>query len=124
APRHHLDDLQRLPPPGSPPRTVPLAERTASVTALLILFVLVAGIVLVTARWKVSPFLALMGASLIGGFAFGLPPTEIVETITEAFGSTLGNIGLVILFGTMIGMILERSGAAISMAEALIKVLG
>lgn len=93
-------------------------------TALLILLVLVAGIVLVTARWKVSPFLALMGAALIGGFAFGLPPTEIIETITEAFGGTLGNIGLVILFGTMIGMILERSGAAISMAEALIKVLG
>ncbi|WP_017609954.1 GntP family permease [Nocardiopsis xinjiangensis] len=93
-------------------------------TALLILLVLVAGIVLVTARWKVSPFLALMGAALLGGFAFGLPPTEIVGTITEAFGSTLGNIGLVILFGTMIGVILERSGAAISMAEALIKVLG
>lgn len=93
-------------------------------TALLVLILLVAGIVLVTARWKVSPFLALMGAALIGGFAFGLPATEIVETITEAFGSTLGNIGLVILFGTMIGVILERSGAAIAMAEALIKVLG
>ncbi|MGW8531321.1 MULTISPECIES: GntP family permease [Nocardiopsidaceae] len=93
-------------------------------TALLILIVLVAGIVLATARWKVNPFLALMGAAILGAFAFRLPLGEIVTTVTTAFGSTLGNIGLVILFGTMIGVILERSGAAISMAEALIRVIG
>ena len=93
-------------------------------TELLILLLLVAGIVLVTARWKISPFLALMGAAILGAFAFRLPLSEIVPTVTGAFGSTLGNIGLVILFGTMIGVILERSGAAIAMAEALIKVLG
>ena len=93
-------------------------------TELLILVLLVAGIVLVTARWKVSPFLALMGAAILGAFAFRLPLADIVTTVTEAFGGTLGNIGLVILFGTMIGVILERSGAAIAMAEALIKVIG
>lgn len=93
-------------------------------TALLILIVLVAGIVLATARWKVSPFLALMAAAILGAFAYRIPIAEIVTTVTTAFGSTLGNIGLVILFGTMIGVILERSGAAISMAEALIRVIG
>ncbi|WP_306368349.1 GntP family permease [Nocardiopsis sp. CC223A] len=93
-------------------------------TSLLILLVLVAAIVLVTARWKVSPFLALTGAALIGAFAYRIPLGEVVTTVTTAFGNTLGNIGLVILFGTMIGVILERSGAAIAMAEALIKVLG
>ncbi|MET9711014.1 GntP family permease [Nocardiopsis alba] len=91
---------------------------------LLILLLLVAGIVLVTARWKISPFLALMGAAIIGAFAFRLPADEIVTTVTTSFGNTLGNIGLVILFGTMIGVILERSGAAIAMAEALIRVIG
>ncbi|WP_028649490.1 GntP family permease [Nocardiopsis sp. CNT312] len=93
-------------------------------SSLLILLALVAGIVFVTARWKISPFLALMGAALVGAFAFRLPLEEVVTTVTTAFGGTLGSIGLVILFGTMIGMILERSGAAIAMAEALIKVLG
>ncbi|CAL9469188.1 D-serine transporter DsdX [Nocardiopsis dassonvillei] len=92
--------------------------------SLLILLLLVAAIVLVTARWKVSPFLALIGAALVGAFAFRIPTGEVVTTVTTAFGNTLGNIGLVILFGTMIGVILERSGAAIAMAEALIKVLG
>ncbi|MGO3146192.1 MAG: GntP family permease [Leucobacter sp.] len=91
---------------------------------LIVLLVLVAGIVLVTAKFKISPFLALLGAAVIGAFAFRLPGAEIIPTITEAFGKTMGNIGLVILFGTMIGVILERSGAAIAMADALIKLIG
>ncbi|TGO05086.1 GntP family permease [Serinibacter arcticus] len=91
---------------------------------ILILIALVAGIVLVTARWKVSPVLALLGAALLGAFAYRIPMADILSTITTAFGGTLGNIGLVILFGTMIGVILERSGAAIAMADALIKLIG
>ncbi|WP_044495723.1 GntP family permease [Nesterenkonia massiliensis] len=91
---------------------------------LLILILLVTGIVLVTARWKVSPFLALLGAALLGTFLYRLPVAESITTVTQAFGNTLGNIGLVIIFGTMIGVILERSGAAIAMADAIIKVIG
>lgn len=91
---------------------------------LIVLLILVVGIVLVTARWKVSPFLALIGAAILAAFAYKIPLAEVASTVTTAFGSTMGNIGLVILFGTMIGIILERSGAAISMADALIKVLG
>lgn len=91
---------------------------------LIILLGLVSAIVLVTARWKVSPFLALLGAALLGTFLYRIPLEESVATVTEAFGSTLGSIGLVIIFGTMIGVILERSGAAISMADAIIRIIG
>lgn len=91
---------------------------------LLILLVLVAGIVLVTARWKISPFLALLGAALLATFLYRIPVEDSVSTVTEAFGSTLGNIGLVIIFGTMIGVILERSGGAIALADAIIRLIG
>lgn len=91
---------------------------------LIVLLILVIAIVLVTARWKISPFLALIGAAILAAFAYKIPLAEVAGTVTTAFGNTMGNIGLVILFGTMIGIILERSGAAISMADALIKVLG
>lgn len=92
--------------------------------SIAILVTLVAAIVFATAKLKINPFLALLAAALIGGFAFGLPVDTIAPTITTAFGATLGNIGLIILFGTIIGVILERTGAAIAMAEALIRVLG
>jgi len=92
--------------------------------SIAILVTLVAAIVFATAKLKINPFLALLAAALVGGFAFGLPVDTIAPTITTAFGATLGNIGLIILFGTIIGVILERTGAAIAMAEALIRVLG
>ncbi|MDH6236841.1 GntP family permease [Cryobacterium sp. CG_9.6] len=92
--------------------------------SIAILVTLVAAIVFATAKLKINPFLALLGAALVGGFAFRLPVDTIAPTMTTAFGATLGNIGLIILFGTIIGVILERTGSAIAMAEALIRLLG
>ena len=91
---------------------------------VLILVALIAFIVLATARLKLHPFLALLGAALLAGFAYQVPTMEIVKTITSGFGSILGYIGIVIVLGTIIGVILERSGAAITMAETVIKLLG
>lgn len=91
---------------------------------LIVLIVIVIGIVVVTAKWKVSPLLALLGAAFVAAFAYSIPMGEVVTTITDSFGRTIGNIGLVILVGTMLGTILERSGAAISMADFLVRILG
>lgn len=91
---------------------------------VLILVALIAFILLSTTRLKLHPFLALLAAAFIAGFAYQLPSAEIVKTITGGFGSILGYIGIVIVLGTVIGVILERSGAAITMAETVIKLLG
>lgn len=91
---------------------------------ILILIVLVAFIVVATARFKFSPFLVLLIAALIGAIAYRIPLADVVGTATESFGKVIGSIGIVIVLGTIIGVILERSGAAISMAHAIIKVLG
>ncbi|GHB32477.1 GntP family permease [Salinicola rhizosphaerae] len=91
---------------------------------LAILALLIVFIVLMTTRWQLHPFLALLGAAVIGGFAYGLPGSDIVDTIGSGFGKILGGIGLVIAFGTIIGVILERSGAALTMAETIVRLLG
>ncbi|NQD91574.1 GntP family permease [Pseudomonas sp. CrR25] len=91
---------------------------------VLILVALIAFIVLSTTRLKLHPFLALLAAALLAGFAYQVPAGEIVKTITAGFGGILGYIGIVIVLGTIIGVILERSGAAITMAETVIKLLG
>ena len=93
-------------------------------TLVLILVALIAFIVLSTTRLKLHPFLALLAAAFIAGFAYQLPSGEIVKTITTGFGGILGYIGIVIVLGTIIGVILERSGAAITMAETVIRLLG
>ncbi|SHK99092.1 GntP family permease [Phytopseudomonas punonensis] len=91
---------------------------------VLILVALIAFIVVSTTRLKLHPFLALLAAALIAGFAYQLPHQDILKTIATGFGGILGNIGIVIVLGTIIGVILERSGAAITMAETVIKLLG
>lgn len=91
---------------------------------VLILVGLIVFIVLATAWLKIHPFLALLLAALIGGLAYGLPVNDLPKTIGTGFGNTLGGIGIVIVLGTIIGVILEKSGGAISMAEGVINLIG
>ncbi len=91
---------------------------------ILILLAVIVFIVLATTKFKVHPFLALLLAAFLGAFAYGLPADTIAKTITTGFGGILGYIGLVIVLGTIIGVILEKSGAAITMADTVIKLLG
>lgn len=91
---------------------------------VLILIGVIAFIVIATSKFKLHPFLTLILAAFIAAFAYGLPSGEIAKTITTGFGGILGYIGLVIVLGTIIGIILEKSGAAITMADVVIKLLG
>ncbi|MGF1764007.1 GntP family permease [Aliivibrio kagoshimensis] len=91
---------------------------------ILILVGVIAFIVFTTTKLKLHPFLALIMSAFIAAFAYGLPSATIAKTIAGGFGGILGYIGLVIVLGTIIGVILEKSGAAITMADSVISVLG
>ena len=91
---------------------------------VLILLAVIFFIVVATSKFKLHPFLTLIIASFITAFSYGLPSANIAGIITSGFGGILGYIGLVIVLGTIIGTILEKSGAAITMADVVIKVLG
>ncbi|WP_105616924.1 GntP family permease [Vallitalea okinawensis] len=91
---------------------------------ILILIVGILFIVLATSKFKVHPFISLLLAAYGIAFAAGMPVLEIGSTIRNGFGGILGYIGIVILLGTIIGTILEKSGAAITMADTVLKVVG
>lgn len=91
---------------------------------VLILLAIIAFIVVATTKLKMHPFLALLLAAFIAAFAYGLPAAGIAKTVSSGFGGILGYIGLVIVLGTIIGVILEKSGAAITMADTIITLLG
>ncbi|EOD80479.1 D-glycerate transporter [Grimontia indica] len=91
---------------------------------VIVLLVAIAFVVLSTSKFKIHPFLALLGAAFLTALLSGLPLSSIAKTISGGFGGILGYIGLVIMLGTIIGTILERSGAAITMADTIIKLLG
>src|SRR3546814_15408430 len=79
---------------------------------LLIISLALLFIVLASSVGKLHPFLTLILAALGVGFAVGMPAGNLLETLTTGFGSITASIGLVIVFGPVIGVALEDSGAA------------
>ena len=91
---------------------------------VLWLLLVIVFIVLATARLKWHPFLVLILACFLTAFCYGLPAAGIAKTIGTGFGGILGSIGLVIVLGTIIGLVLEKTGAALMMAETVVRFIG
>ena len=91
---------------------------------LVILVLAIAFIVVATSKLKLHPFIALLVAAYGIGLAVRMPLMDIDKTIARGFGDILAYIGIVILLGTIIGTILEKSGAAVTMADTVLKVVG
>ncbi|ETX11195.1 gluconate transporter [Roseivivax halodurans JCM 10272] len=91
---------------------------------VLLLVVTIVFIVVATARYALHPFLALLAAAYGLGLLAGQSPGDVVAAIVEGFGGTVGGIGIIIAAGTIIGVVLERSGGAQVMADAIIGLVG
>ncbi|MGN7409261.1 GntP family permease [Sporosarcina sp. SAFN-010] len=90
--------------------------------AMIILSVVL--IIFLTAVLKVHPFLSLLAGAFFIGITSGMPLLTVVDTVNEGFGGLMKGIGIVIVSGTIIGVILEKSGAAYRMAEVVLRVIG
>lgn len=97
--------------------------------ALIIVSVVL--MVIAISKMKIHPFIVMVVIALlvglIWGFVFpdsGLTPTSVVNEVKNGFGSIMTSIGIVILCGTIIGTILEKTGAALTMANAILKLVG
>lgn len=49
---------------------------------------------------------------------------EMLSAFTSGIGGTMADIGLVIALGTVTGALLEKSGAAETMAKTILKITG
>jgi len=93
--------------------------------ALIITFVIaIVVMILAISKWKIHPFLAIMGISLILAIVAGIPLSEIPGLIGTGFSGTFKSIGIVIILGALIGTILEKTGAALKLAEMVARLVG
>ena len=88
---------------------------------LFILSICVIWIIFGSTYLKIHPFLVLLSASIFLAFGIGVPSEEIGKLIGRGFGRTFENIGLLIIYGTIIGVVLEKSNATKSIANKIIK---
>lgn len=92
---------------------------------LLIAFVLAVALMIVAiSKWKVHPFLSIMSVSIILALLSIKDITTIPSIIGSGFSGTFTSIGIVIIFGALLGILLEKTGAALKMADCVVKLVG
>ena len=80
-----------------------------------IICVLITSIILIVisiVKFKLHPFLALLLASFYVGALMRMAPLKMIAAIEDGIGSTLGFLAAVIGLGTILGKMMEISGAA------------
>ena len=82
-------------------------------------------ILLLIVKLRVHALLTLVSVSLLTAVATGLPMDKIVnDVLLKNFGGTLGSVALLVGLGAMLGRLVETSGGAQSLADALIRMFG
>ncbi len=91
---------------------------------LVILVIAILFIIYMTARIKMHAFLVLLLAAFGVGILSGMPLLDVISTITGGFGGILSYIGIVIIAGTIIGTLLEKSRGTLTLANTVLKFVG
>ncbi|WP_418983142.1 SLC13 family permease, partial [Actinotignum sanguinis] len=74
--------------------------------------------------FKVNSMLALLLAAVVVALCNGMGPMETLKTVTTGFGSTLGSLAIIVVFGAVIGRLMVDSGASHVLASGLIRRFG
>ncbi|TQL04607.1 GntP family permease [Cellulomonas sp. SLBN-39] len=93
----------------------PLLGIAAGAIALILVLVI---------RFRVHAFLTLVVVSLLTAVATGIPTGSLVDVLLDGFGGTLASVALLIGLGAMLGKLVEHSGGARVLADALVGVFG
>ena len=76
-------------------------------------------------RFRVHALLTLVLVSLLTAIVAGLPLEAIVDQVLiKNFGGTLGSVAILVGLGAMLGRLVETSGGAQSLADALVRLFG
>ncbi|NMF31657.1 gluconate permease [Corynebacterium ammoniagenes] len=82
------------------------------------------GIVLLIIKVRLNPVVALIIGALTLGVATGMTPGETTDTVMAGFGDIMYEIGLLIVWGVLLGSILNRSGAIARLVDKLLSIFG
>ncbi len=97
------------------------ADAGGSDLQLVLAAILGIAVVVVLITWlKVHPFLALILGSLLLGIIAGLAFTDTIASFQAGVGATVGNVGVLIALGAMIGGLLAESGGADRVVSAFV----
>lgn len=91
---------------------------------VIVFIIAIVVMIVMISKFKIHPFLSILLVSMILGIIGGIPVTDIAGVIGSGFSGTFTSIGIVIIFGALIGSILESTGAALKLADMVVKLVG
>jgi gluconate:H+ symporter, GntP family len=81
-------------------------------------------IIVLTARFGIPAFFALLLACFVVGLGIEMPVADIIATSKDGFGNIMKSLGFIIVLGTTLGGLLEYSGSTRTMAGFILKKTG
>lgn len=96
----------------------------SSAYIIVCIVVAIALLVFLTVKVKLHPFFALTASAIAFGLLIGHNINDIMTSYAEGLGSTISGIGVVIAIGTVMGALMEKSGGAETMADAILRLTG
>lgn len=91
---------------------------------IVIICIGVALLLLLITVFRLNAFISLIIVSILVGIMEGMAPLEALESVKDGLGATLGDLALVLGFGTMLGKLMADSGGAQRIADTLIAKFG
>jgi GntP family gluconate:H+ symporter len=92
--------------------------------SIVILTITLLALILAITKLHVHPFLALLCSGVFLGLATGMPMGKTLDSLLDGFAGTLKWIGIVIVFGAVIGEILTETGGSFRIAESTLRLIG
>lgn len=100
-------------------------EQSLGVSQLLLITAIsIVVLLILIIKFKIHAFLALIIVSIATAFATQIPSNRIMEVLTSSFSSTIGGVALLVGLGAMLGRMVEGSGGAHALSDALINRFG
>ena len=75
-------------------------------------------------RGRLHPFIALLCGAFLVGTVAGHDPTETAQAIQKGAGDIMGGTGLIVALGLSLGVMLQLSGGAASLAGGVLRLTG
>lgn len=94
---------------------------TVAISSLVVISIVC--IILLTSKWKLNAFIALFVVSLVLAVAV-LPSKDVLTIMKSGFGNTMASTGFLIIPGAIIAVILDKTGAAVTLARYILSKTG
>ena len=102
---------------------------------ILAFWVAIVIMIVMISKLRIHPFISIMLVSLALGLVVGIPLVDhrladgtvqhgLATVVGQGFSGTFTSIGIVIILGAMIGMVLEKTGGALKLADMMIRLVG